>query len=324
MNDEREPAASGALQKSFNKKQILCSFIVIIAVLALALGIGLGVGLRNKLNASESQSNPGPPQQPNSSNTSSPTPGTSILPDTSVGALVTSGLNRRVFFQDTSGDLRHIVFDNNKSSWSSTAEVFLTNPSPRAKTPIAVLDVFDTAEEIHVFYIDNQNLPRATSSSQGLNNLVNDSFPVAPDSRMLSVSPLISTQMNISIEAALFYEAPSGGIVALHGYYSHESANANLGWNWQNVTGTLDKLLDSHSLNVDLGAPFGSSSWSAPNNTTSMAPDRTTQLAALSNITSANASFSGVLSWSFGWLETGKLLAHLCCALFLDIPLTSI
>ena len=236
------------LRQNSKKKHVLIAILVFAVAIAIALGVGLGVGLKQREVASVPSSTTISPSMvsvsPTSmpSATSAPTPKHGILNDSSITAVTTVEGNKHIFFQDINGSLRHTVFSQFAKSWADEADFLSTATTPQNHTPIAAIEFRfgNNTDEIHVFFINTKNLLAAvlyspTSVIVGSPNPMNNSFPASAASRTLSISSMQLSQNGTYAEAILMYEAPSGNITTLRGYFSTSGFTSTI-WLWQNVS----------------------------------------------------------------------------------------
>ena len=219
------------------------------------LGIGLGAGLAVVLRRDSTSAAPTIPY------------GSIIaaINDTSLGAITTLDGNRHIFYQDFTGSLRHILYDESARAWNNQADLVPTSSLPRDNTPIAALDAeYDSIKnQIHVFFIDVNDrvavtayVPGGSASAPVI--LVIDSLSAASGSRTLSTSCMTLGPPGTTDEALLFYEASTGGnLTALRGYLIQ---GANPIWVWYDVTGTIYGTIANWNAKVirRFGAPLGS------------------------------------------------------------------
>ena len=237
------------------------------ALLAIGLGVGLGIGLRHDEASPPSGPTTSTPTTPASltisspSTTSTPTLKSGILNDTSLAAVTSPDGNRHVFFQDFKGSLRHTVFDQAANSWTNEPDNITTSSAPRLHTPLAAISIkFGGSGEIHVFFLNTDGFVTAAlyvvdSGFIGSPNPMNNTFLAAADTRTLSISSMSLSENGTVAEAILLYEAPSGNITTLRGYFSPGDSTTNE-WLWQNVSEAIYSSFD----NVDtwLSPPLGS------------------------------------------------------------------
>ena len=214
-----------------------------LTLLGVGVGAGLGVGLRH--NEISFGSTPTAPTVPRGSTTvGSAVPTSTLKPaainDTSLGAVTTLDGNRHIFYQDSSGSLRHIVYDASARAWSNEADLVLTESLPRNNTPVTAINAeFNLKNQIHVFFIDMNDRVAATAYVSGgfvsaSDNLMNGSLSAATGSRTLSISRMTLSQTYTADEALLFYEANNGGnFTSLRGYLN---PGVDPPWIWYDVS----------------------------------------------------------------------------------------
>ena len=189
--------------------------------------------------------------------------------DTSLAAATVSdrhGTYRHIFFQDFNSSLGHSVFDQSASSWADEADFILTDSALRSHTPLAAIYLNTTDfHVIQVFFVNTDNLLTATwfyltndPGGPSYNPIpMNESLAVATGTRSLTVNlmPLTQTNESIYAEAIVLYEAPSGNITVLRGYFSNANSN-DTGWLWQNISDAVYSHFRGTS--TWLSAPIGS------------------------------------------------------------------
>ena len=237
------------------------------AVVAIALGVGLGIGLKRDPASSPSDSTASSPLVSplptisSPSATSTPTLKHGILNDTSLAAVTSLDGNRHVIFQDFNGSLRHTVYDQAPSSWINEADFVSAGSIPRNNTPLAAININGGGSgEIHVFSINTAGIVTATlyfldDDLVGSPNPMNSTFLAATSSRTLSISSMPSSENGTVAEAILLYEAPSGNITTLRGYFSPGSST-DVGWLWYNASEIIYSSFDNTG--TWLSPPIGS------------------------------------------------------------------
>ena len=95
-------------------------------------------------------------------------------------------------------------------------------------------------------------LEQDVQSYIGNPNPLNTSFPVATDSRTLSISAMAPSS-NGSAAMLLFYEAPSSNVTVLHGYLY--STPVQTPWVWHNITEAVYSTI--RNLGLWLSPPLG-------------------------------------------------------------------
>ena len=258
--------------------RIYAAVIVLIVILAISLGVGLSVGLRESSSSPSATNIMSSPSAPISKN--------GALNDTSLAAITTADNSRRIFFQDVNGTLRHATLVPSTNTWVFVRDFLLTTAQPRNNTPLAVLSVNTSTSGAYItlFYIDTHNLLACILlNPDGLTdgtNIINGSFPTAPNTRSLSISQLSTSDYGLTVgssivtgESLLFYEDPNRAVSAIHGKIlsTIPAGGVVIGppyWIWSNVT----ELFSSKALNVgypgeapenfQLSAPFAASALS--------------------------------------------------------------
>ena len=282
-------------------------------MIAIALGVGLGVGLTHR-DATLA------PSVTAASSSSTPLPilKNGILNDTSLAAVTTAEGNRHIFFQDINGSLRHNVYDQSSNKWLNGTDYLDSDLPPRNLTPIAAFAITDFLILIH--FVSTNDFLSATSfdigggSSQGhVPGLMNDSFPVAPGSRTLSLAQMASNDLNgttsiPSTQVMLMYEATDGNITTLLSTYANNFVDNTLPLTWQNTSEIAYSWVSSAWLTAWLSPPLSLSC---------VAPDfgglepqavfiSFFNGAALSNSTAPAGYWLSVTNWTTKWSAFGQ------------------
>ena len=298
-------------------------------ILALALGVGLGVGLNRNKGQATSAPTTSTTNTTNSTGSNFPTaPQHGILNDTSLAAAASFEGNRHLFFQGFNGSIRHATFGQSINSWLTQSDYVYTNTTPRMHTPMSTVAVGIggnstgvSPNEIHLFYINENNFIEAISyfegeAADGAPLLMNDSFPVAADTRSLSVIRLGLSQNDTAAEAALFYEAPNGNVTTLWGYY-YGFKSGNPQWIWHNVSEAIYDTVRNN--NTWLSAPFASTAVTLGNE-----PPSSIYAAFANPIALLDPSAPPAFSLSFSdWSSLGEQLYRETSLLVFLFPLTS-
>ena len=250
--------------------------------IGIGLGTGLGVGLRSQQTASSPASQSTSSIVP--SNTSPPILKNGVLNDTSLTSAVTPDGNRHLVFQDINGTLRHAQFSTTTGSWLPSIDFVFTqrrpkNHAPLAATAISSLETGPIAYPLLICFIDSTDSLTTTQypyKESTYATLLNESIPVAHDTRSLSISRIpssndseadpTSSSIVVRDEYLLFYETPTNGLALLHGlYFLTDKAVSNTneteivdGWAWKNAS----DLLYSDGLSefeAPISAPFAAS-----------------------------------------------------------------
>ena len=176
-----------------------------------------------------------------------------MLNDTSIAAVTTADLNRHIFFQDVNGSLRHTSYDAGANTWDDGVNYVSASSLPQNPTPLAAMEIYSqnagantdyaTAQSyIHLFFVNTDDVLTATviptsSTTQQLPVPMNNSFPVAPASRSLKVSPFQVANQGFIANAMLTYESPNGTIDTLRGHFQGSSTAPQ--WQWTDVSTSI-------------------------------------------------------------------------------------
>ncbi|KAM0800040.1 hypothetical protein BDR22DRAFT_852673 [Usnea florida] len=194
-------------------------------ILAIALGVGLGVGLTRHKGSKASSS---------SSSSAANSTANAILPhgiynDSSVSIVILGDGDKRLFFQEGSGNIRESLFAQSTSSWTSDINNIVATDA-RNNTPLVALLVnstgtpfaVDTGPVIFLFYITATSqlaskqfisgswTTRDNFSPSGTPNMT---ITTATDTRALACTLLGNN--TLSGQAFVFYVAQNGSVESL-------------------------------------------------------------------------------------------------------------
>ena len=143
----------------------------------------------------------------------------------------------------------------------------------RNLTPLAVAEITShpqISRAINVFYVSIENALANLVFNPLDANLVdiqsNGSFPIAPNSRTLTVAQTKLTPLSTSFssnssllftvaEIVLIYEAPNTNITTLYGSLSYDFREVGLTWAWQNISDAVYSTIRDKS-NTWLSPPI--------------------------------------------------------------------
>ena len=250
--------AKASKGEPLRRNSIILAIVFSFVLIAIALGAGLGVGLSHRDVTSV-------PAATAASPVSTPLPilKNGILNDTSLAAVTTAEGNRHIFFQDINGSLRHNAFDQSSNKWLNGTDYVESDSPPRNLTPIAAFAITNFLILIH--FVGTNDLLCATSyqvgrgSSQGhAPSLMNDSFPVAPGSRTISLAQMTSNELNgtrsiESTQVILMYEASNGNLTTLLSTHANNFVDDTLPLTWQNISEIAYSWVSSAWLSPPLG-----------------------------------------------------------------------
>ncbi|CAF9936022.1 MAG: hypothetical protein ALECFALPRED_006664 [Alectoria fallacina] len=201
--------------------------LVALLVVAIALGVGLGVGLTRHKSSDSSSSSASSFAANSTSNGSLPH---GIYNDSSVSVVALGDGDKRLLFQEGTGNIREALFSQSASSWTSDINNVVATDA-RNNTPLAALLVNstgtpfadDTGPVIFLFYITAANQLASKqfisgswtsrdnfSPSSGSPNLT---VSTATDTRALSCTLLNNDKL--SGQAFVFYVAQNGSVESL-------------------------------------------------------------------------------------------------------------
>lgn len=187
--------------------------------------------------SSSSSSSP-PPPPPSASATSFPH---GLQNDTSVSVIALSNGDKRLFFQETGGNIRESLFTNSTGNWSSNINDVVAN-NAKNSTPISAMLVNNTGTStgstgtnIYLFYIasDNQIASKVFVSgtwatrdnfSPGQSS-TDKTFTSTNDSRALAITA--NTNSSAPGAAFVFYVAANGSAQCLNITTNEDSAGIN-------------------------------------------------------------------------------------------------
>ncbi|KAL6721965.1 hypothetical protein ACLMJK_001070 [Lecanora helva] len=218
---EKKPVVFDGPPTSHPRRRRLLPWIIggVVLILALALGIGLGVGLtRHKSSKSTNAT----------SISSTPLPH-GIANDSSVAVVALGSGDKRLLYQENTGNIREALFSASTKQWTSNVNnIVATNA--KGNTPLSALLVnstgtpfaADTGPVVFLFYIAQNNVLASKQFISGAwtsrdnfspTGTSNATFETAPDSRALAITSIANSTR--SGEAFLFYVSQNGSAIAL-------------------------------------------------------------------------------------------------------------
>ncbi|KAL9066904.1 MAG: hypothetical protein Q9161_007236 [Pseudevernia consocians] len=229
VDSHPEAASHKAEPERSDKRRGLVFWIIVglvgLLVVAIALGVGLGVGLTRHKSSKSSTSSPSSAAN-STSNASLPH---GIYNDSSVSIVALGDGDKRLLFQEGTGNIREALFTQSANSWTSDINNIVATDA-RNNTPLAALLVNstgtpfadDTGPVIFLFYITATNqlaskqfisgswTSRDNFSPTGTPNMT---ITTATDTRALSCTLLNNNVL--SGQAFVFYVAQNGSVESL-------------------------------------------------------------------------------------------------------------
>lgn len=222
--------------RRLSKRTIIIT-LVCFAVAAAAIGVGVYFGRRAKAPTSS--------VQPTSQPSNAPFAKHGVLNDSSLAALSLVNGDRRLFYQDYTGQINQAAYSSSSREWPSTFTSVVASDA-KNYTPLAAVNLVDQAkvqtQGIYLFYVSTNGSLAAVMDQDGawtgpgpdhefFDGRISQ-FVAGTDSRSLSVTEIPDQN---STRMLLIYENSDGFVSMIEGT-AFRRASRFLDWEWQDLT----------------------------------------------------------------------------------------
>ncbi|MCJ1263278.1 hypothetical protein MMC22_003148 [Lobaria immixta] len=222
-------------------KRTIIMTLVSFAVTAAALGVGVYFGRRAKAPTSL--------VQPTSEPSNAPFTQHGILNDSSLAALSLPNGDRRLFYQDYTGQINQAAYSSSSRKWPLTLTSVVASDA-KNYTPLAAVNLVGEAKIYLIYVSTNGSLAAAMRTGDGWSrpshkNGFRDGrisqFVAGTDSRSLTVTEIPDQN---STRIFLVYENSDGFVSMMEGT-AFLSATGFLDWEWQDLTRKFQSSIPS-------------------------------------------------------------------------------